>query len=253
MEKEAPKKDERKVGADALRIPGAPRPPLDSETQNKIEAAATDANERYIVEFLEEHAFCPFSKPGRAQGKTVRYVHYAASQSIAPLVALMEKASGDPRRMVVQVIFPMLEVGAEEWIQFSNEITVIANRNLGAGSDVYAVAAMHPHLPYERSNPAAMLPLLRRSPDPTIQWVRLDDLEALYEGRSGDTKVVDLDDPSTLLAPEEQTPLFDRITEANLKMAEELGFPEVEHALSDFEKKVRKCYQSILADHGAER
>jgi hypothetical protein len=249
-------KDSRNTGepqrdADALRIPGALRAPLAPEVQNKIEAAAIDANERYIVDFLEEHAFCPFSKGGRAQGKTVRFVHYSDSQSIAPLVALMERASRDPERMVVQVILPMLEVNADTWIQFCNELTVVANKNLGTGSDVYAVAAMHPHLNYERSNPAAMIPLLRRSPDPTIQWVRLDDLEALYAGRSGETKVVDLGDPTTLLAQDEQTPLFERITEANLEMAEKLGFPAVERALSEFEAALQKRYQAILAGRGA--
>ncbi len=246
MDKGLPTREKRSSDNDSLVIPSAPLPRIAAALRAQIEAAAIDANERYITDFLEEHAFCPFSKGGRAQGKTLRYVHYAESASIEPLVQLMARAALDPQRMVVQVILPMLEVDANEWISFCNKLTTVANKELGTGSDVYAVAAMHPRLSYEQSNPAAMIPLLRRSPDPTIQWVRLDDLEALYAGRSGETRVVDLDDPATLMQDEEQTPLFERITEANLEMAEKLGFAKVEEALTDFAGTLRKRYQAIL-------
>ncbi len=229
-----------------MQLPYAPLPAIDSALQEQIEAAAIDANERYILEFLEEHAFCPYSRGGRAQGQTVRFVHYASSASALPLMELMAQASKNPKWMVVQVVLPMIQVEAEAWIQFCNELTAAANAKLGTGSDVYAVAAMHPELPYSRATPAAMIPLLRRSPDPTIQWVRLDDLEALYAGRSGETRVVDLSDPATLMQGEEQTPLFERITEANLSMAEHLGFAKVEEMLASFATTTRDRYQQIL-------
>lgn len=229
-----------------LTIPCEPLPTISAALQGKIEAAAAEANDRYIVEFLEEHAFCPFSRGGRAQGQTVRYVHYASDTSVAPLVDLMAKAAKNPKWMVVQVLLPMIEVDPEEWIKFCNDLTTLANASLGNGGDVYAVAAMHPKLKYQRSNPGALIPLFRRSPDPTIQWVRLDDLEALYAGRSGKTKVVDLDDPKWLEA-EEQEPLFERITEANEKMVDQLGQVQVEEALAEFASAVRRRYQEILS------
>jgi hypothetical protein len=229
-----------------LRLPCAPLPMLDAQREAAIKAAASDANDRYITEFLEEHAFCPFSRGGRAQGQTVRFVHYASSTDVEPLLELMAKAAAHPKWMVVQVILPMIEVEAEAWVQFCNKLTALANSHLGTGSDVYAVAAMHPKLPYQRSNPGAWIPLFRRSPDPTIQWVRLDDLESLYEGRSGKTQVVDPNDLDALLRSEQQEPLFERITEANMAMAEKLGHERVEAALADFASTVQRRYQEIL-------
>jgi hypothetical protein len=232
-----------------LTIPCEPLPTISAALQGKIEAAAAEANERYIIEFLEEHAFCPFSRGGRAQGQTVRYVHYASDTSVAPLLELLAKAAKNPKWMVVQVLLPMIEVDPDEWIRFCNDLTVVTNASLGGGGDVYAVAAMHPALKKQRESPAALIPLFRRSPDPTIQWVRLDDLEALYAGRSGKTTVVDLDDPQWLDA-EEQEPLFERITEANEKMVERLGQGRVEEALAEFASAVRQHYQEILSSSG---
>lgn len=239
--------DRLEKSPDALVLPCAPLPLIDTALRKEIEAAAIEANERYITEFLEEHAFCPFSRGGRAQGQTVRYVHYASTTSVAPLIELMAQAAKNPKWMVVQVLLPMIDVDAEEWIAFCNELTALANAKLGAGNDVYAVAAMHPKLRYQQSNPGALIPLFRRSPDPTIQWVRLDDLEALYAGRSGETKVVDLSDPASLVEAEEQAPLFERITEANQEMANSLGLGKVEEKLADFATSLRERYQAILA------
>jgi hypothetical protein len=240
-------KDRSGRSADSLVLPCAPLPVIDTALRAEIEAAAIEANERYITDFLEEHAFCPFSRGGRAQGQTVRYVHYASTTSVAPLIELMAKAAKNPKWMVVQVLLPMIDVDAEEWIRFCNELTVLANASLGSGNDVYAVAAMHPELRYQLSNPGALIPLFRRSPDPTIQWVRLDDLEALYAGRSGETKVVDPSDPESLMQAEEQAPLFERITEANQEMADSLGYNKVEEALAEFATSLRERYQAILA------
>ncbi len=232
---------------DSLVLPCKPLPTIDAAVQAEIEAAAIAANERYIIEFLEEHAFCPFSRGGRAQGQTVRYVHYASDTSVAPLVEYMAKAAKNPKWMVVQILLPMIEVDPEQWIQFCNELTTVANANLGDCGDVYVVAAMHPTLRYQRASAGALIPLFRRSPDPTIQWVRLDDLEALYAGRSGKTKVVDLDDPKWFSEAEEEEPLFERITEANMKMVDKLGESQVEEALAEFASSVRKRYREILS------
>lgn len=234
------------MSEDLLRLPCAPLPGLDAQRLAAIQAAASDANDHYITDFLEEHAFCPFSRGGRAQGQTVRYVHYASSTDVEPLLAYMAKAAENPKWMVVQVILPMIQIDAEVWVQFCNELTALGNGNLGTGSDVYAVAAMHPELRYQRCNPGAWIPLFRRSPDPTIQWVRLDDLESLYEGRSGKTRVVDPNDLDALLQSEEQAPLFERITEANMAMAEKLGHERVEAALADFASAAQRRYQEIL-------
>ena len=57
-----------------------------------------------------------------------------------------------------------------------------------------ACAPLHPKLPFVEANMYGLVPLFRRAPDPTIQWVRLDGLEALYAGRGSDNQYLQVQD-----------------------------------------------------------
>ncbi len=238
--------------------PFAPLPEIDKAMRRELEAAALSANERYLVEVVEEHSFCPFSRGGRAQGQTTRFVHYAATTDMAPLVDLMVKVAGDANLVVAQVIFPLIEVSAKAWTRFCHELTELGNKRLlqaseastTPGKEVFAVAPLHPDLPYKTTNPFVLIPLFRRSPDPTIQWVRLDGLEAIYEGRTGDTTFVDTRDIVMFMAKKHRPPLFERIAKTNMQMANHLGIDRVERALAEISRTAHKRYTNILLGGG---
>lgn len=233
-------------GAQAPALPFSPLPELEKPELREIEAAAMEANDRYLLEFVEEHSFCPFSRGGRAQGQTARFVHYFSGSDISPLIDLMVQAAADPSLVVVQAILPMIEIDPEAWIRFCQQVTAAGNAHLGGDAEVFAVAALHPELTYNRANAFALVPLLRRSPDPTIQWVRLDGLEALYEGRSGETIFLDGCDVMPFMQKKHRPPLFNRIAETNLRMAERLGIDRVEQTLAEISRSARKRYTNIL-------
>ncbi len=230
----------------APKLPFTPLPEIDAAMCRELKAVALDANHRYLTEQIEEHSFCPYSRGGRAQGQTDRYVHYYTESDTRPLIDFMVKAASDPSLVVVQVILPMVETGPEEWIEFCHKVTDLGNEHLGAGTETFAVAPLHPALPYNDSTPFALIPLLRRSPDPTIQWVRLDGLDALYAGRERDTKYVDPENIMAFMQQKHRQPLFDRIAETNLLMANRLGIPRVEAAFAEISVTAQKRYMNIL-------
>ncbi|MCP4444478.1 MAG: Rieske 2Fe-2S domain-containing protein [Myxococcales bacterium] len=230
----------------APKLPFTPLPEIDAAMCRELKAAALDANQRYLVDQIEEHSFCPYSRGGRAQEQTERYVHYYSESDVRPLIEFMAKAASDPGLVVVQVILPMIETDPEEWIDFCHKVTDLGNEYLGAGTETFAVAPLHPALAYKDTTPFALIPLFRRSPDPTIQWVRLDGLTALYAGRERDTKYVDPSDIMAFMEEKHQQPLFDRIAETNLLMANRLGIPRVEEALSNISVAAQKRYMNIL-------
>jgi nitrite reductase/ring-hydroxylating ferredoxin subunit len=226
-------------------LPARPLPPLDAELKRRLRVASLAANDRYVQAFLEEHSICPFSRGGRLQGQTARHVHFAESADASPIVEQMAEAAAQPGKVVVQLIFPLLDIGADDFRQFCHDVTSAGNARIGP-VETYAVAPLHPDLAYLPRNAYTIIPLFRRAPDPTIQWVRLDALESIYEGRSDKDIYVSPSEIQAYLARPKRKPLFDMIAETNLKMAHRLGIENVEKTLRGIARDARHIYERIL-------
>ncbi len=231
-----------------LSFPFEALPPISAAGLEAIKEHALRVNHRYLIEFIEEYAFCPFSREGRRKGQTTRYVYYIDRLEAAPLIELMHQIAADPKQAVAQVIFPIIEVAPLDWVNFCTELTAAAHALL-PGRDVLALAALHPGLAFKTLNPFSLIPLFRRAPDPTIQWVRLDALEAIYEGRKKGTTFVSLADvPKLVAAGRPKKPLYDRVAETNQSMARRLGIDKVVELLAEIHDDGRRSYARILAE-----
>jgi len=226
-------------------VPWEPLPKLGAAARSAIEEEALRLNDRYLLEVIERYAFCPFAKEGRTAGQTRRTVVISDSRSMEPLLEAMEETVR-LGAVVAQIILPLVELGAADFIRFCVELTAAGHARM-AGRPVLAVAPLHPELPFGET-PLAMVPLFRRSPDPTIQWVRLDGLESIYAGRSSEDHYVS---PDELLQYFERYPkgmpsLYDRIAMTNTAMAKRLGVPHVVDLLRGISAEGRRRYQRIL-------
>jgi hypothetical protein len=231
-----------------LTVPFDAAPRVSAATLRAIERVAMEANDRYLYEFLEKYAFCPFAKQGREEGTSVRYFHYADTLSIDPLLELMEKVASNTQHVVSQVMMPVIEVEPDLWMDFCYRLTELGHIRMG-GRDVLAVAPLHPKLSFNTANPFALVPLFRRTPDPTIQWVRLDGLEALYEGRERGSRFVTPEEiPKLLAGPKPKASLYDRVAETNMSMARRLSVDKVVSILADMHAEARRRYLSILLE-----
>lgn len=232
-----------------LELPFEPLPAISDATRAAITEAAREANEHYLREFIEAYSFCPFAREGRRAGTTECHVYWADSSDPVPLFELMRDVASRPNILVAQVVFPFVEVSAPRWRSFCHELTRAAHAHIG-GPPTMAVAALHPELAYSPANPFSLLTLFRRAPDPTVQWVRLDGLDAIYAGRRKRTVVLTPAQIAQLVLapPARQLDLYDRIAETNMAMALRIGLPQVEATLAGYAADARRAYRRILLE-----
>jgi len=204
-----------------------PLPTLSPEATAALEADMLGRNDRYL-EVIEGYRFCPYARPGREQNRTRRVVYHAVTKSLVPLFELMAAYAADPTAEVIQVIVPRLDMDAEAWSLFAYGATNGGHAHMG-GDPVFACAPLHPELPFNEETAYGLVPLFRRAPDHTIQWVRLDVLDAIYKNRGDEDRYLD-SDPATILAflaSAESRPLYEQVCETNAKTVERLSLEAV--------------------------
>jgi hypothetical protein len=235
-----------KVRPERVDFPFAALPAVSAETKAALERDVFRANDRYLNEFLEKYAFCPYSRDARRKGEVHRYMHYCECLDPRPLVELMHRIAGDSTHVVAQVMLPCIDVTAPDFARFVHQLTDFAHAELG-GRDVLAVAPLHPALNFSQTTPEALIPLFRRTPDPTIQWVRLDALESVYAGRESDTVFVEASSIDAYLEKNpKKAPLYETIAKANAAMTKRLSVDLVVALLEEIANDASVSHRRIL-------
>lgn len=211
-----------------------------------LRQAALAFNAAYTEQLVEGLSLCPFAREARRKGETRRAVIWPGPGYRRPLLECLQAALGDPHISVLQVIFPQLCCSPDAWIEFCHQVT--ASAQAGRGRASFVVAALHPHLPYRTDNPYALVPLFRRAPDPTIQWIRASALKKVAEGREKGSTFVDSADLSALLSGVEPPPsLYERVAELNQQTAQKLGVVALERRFLQLHQEARKKYDQLGA------
>jgi hypothetical protein len=212
----------------------------------ELQNVALEANQRYVEQFVERLFLCPFAQGARQAGETIRRVLWLREPCERQLLDIMFEAANDPGCVVFQLILPCLDCEPDGFISFCRALTDRGHFLLQ--KEVLAVAALHPHLSYTTQNPHTVIPLFRRAPDPTVQWIRLDVLEEVHAGREKGSTFID---PAVLMAmlTEESTPksLYDKIAEANYRMAQRHGMERLAGELAELSTETQTIYRHILS------
>ena len=140
-----------------------------------IEAAALARNDRYLREFVEALELCPFARKCRETGRLARRVLRGGRPREATAAAVRElEATGEEEVEVALLLYPEFEgeVGAFE--EFRDEVR--------RGLRLFHCVAFHPALPMDLSDANRAVSFLRRSPDPTLQLVRIATLDRVRTG-----------------------------------------------------------------------
>lgn len=137
-------------------------------------ADALARNDRYLREFIEAFAICPYARTCRETGRLHREVILQTEPTAAPLVQRIIELSA-PKYADVEVgllILPSLRMSASEFDRFVRGIQRTYQQQRPAGTSGYFVVAFHPENDLRLDNPDVAVRFMRRSPDPTIQIVR---------------------------------------------------------------------------------
>lgn len=225
------------MGYEPLPVP-APLPTLESE--------AVRLFRRYEVEIVQELKLCPWAERSRLDGRVQERVLLSREPDQAPALEAISSLESDPRLEIGLLLFPRLEVTQPEHERFVSCLVDADAARRELGTAPFAMAAFHPDARADLSNPERLVPFLRRTPDPTIQLVRVSVLDRVREGFNEGTQFVDLRALSSLGAAREETlPLRERIARGNLKMVRRVGPDEVERRLLEIRKDRDATYARL--------
>lgn len=145
-------------------------------------------NLRYQIELIEAFNLCPWAKSARQSSNAVPLVDDGRPALDQVTSAVSRDAD------VVFLIFPTYVGSRLDFDEFVAQLIAEDARRHRETSPPFAMAAFHPEGPLPEPNgftPETLIPLLRRSPDPTLQLVRLSALERVRKGEPAGTSFID--------------------------------------------------------------
>jgi hypothetical protein len=138
-----------------------------------LEAEALRLNARYVEEVVIGWDLCPWAARAWREGQVERRVFAGPRPEAGAVLTFVEEISTRPLCAIGLAIFPRVDLPVAAWDRFAEEV----RRAKGP----FLIAAFHPQSRVDAppANPAALVSLIRRTPDPTLQLVRaslIDDL-----------------------------------------------------------------------------
>lgn len=210
-----------------------------------LRAQALRLYERYQREFVEALGICPWAERARREGRVRPRVVLDADADVERTVAAVRAFGEDTSIEIGLLIFPRLALARVPFEQFVGRVR---ERDAEDGPITMALAAFHPEAPADVTEPGRLVPFLRRTPDPTIQVVRLAVLDRVRRHGNHGTGFVDpsMLDPARLLEEPAPLPLHERLAETNLERVRELGVEHVKAVLDDIQRDRDASYARLL-------
>jgi hypothetical protein len=225
---------------------------LEPASQQALVTEALRVYRRYAVEIVECYGLCPWAERARQDGRVTERVLIASGREREEALSSIDELANEPRIEVVLLIFPLLELDA---LRFEHFVSALRDRDAARhalGKAPYAMAAFHPEAEATLDDAERLIPFLRRTPDPTVQLVRLSVLERLHTRAPQGTSFVDVGSLDALEAlagePAPEHPshadlsLRERIARANHATVTRIGVREVEAKLRDIKRDRDAAY-----------
>ena len=219
----------------------------DEGPESALRSEALRVYRRYALEVVEGFDLCPWAAYARRDGRVVEYVILAENkldpqQSLERLLALVTERKTE----IALFIYPDL---ALDRLGFESFVRTLRERDAArheVGEIPFAMAAFHPDARPDVGDADRLIPFLRRTPDPTIQVVRQSALDRVRGGSQEGTSFIDLSTLTALPIPQkEPLSLRQRIGQANLETALEVGVERLETLLSDIRRDRDESYARL--------
>lgn len=222
-----------------------------SEYERALREQALRVYRRYAIEVVEAFTLCPWAAPARRDGHVSELVILAENQqdpqqSLELLASLADALETE----IALFIYPDLEVdrlGFESFVRTLREQDAARHE---VGEIPFAMAAFHPDARADMKDPERLIPFIRRTPDPTVQVVRRTALDRVRGSNQEGTSFFDLSQLGTLPLPQkEPLSLRQRIAQANLDTALEVGIDTMESVFLDIRRDRDESYARLSAVH----
>lgn len=206
--------------------------------------------ERYAVEVVEHFGLCPWALPARRAGAVaVRVILAENLEDLRPSLGVIDSLETRSEVSIGLIIYPSVALGR---LDFERAIRLLRQADAdrrAPRAPSFAMAPFHPAAGAVLDSPERLVPFVRRSPDPTLQLVRSQALEALRHGdRSGGSVIAEPwmlgpAQPEGPGGPERAIP--DRVGLRNLETVTEVGPAAIEAVLADIDRDRRASYLRV--------
>ncbi len=169
--------------------------------------------DRYAREVVEAFDFCPFARRAREDSAVMVRVETTSSVTPEAMIELLDRVAKDPKIEIGILIFPREKRSQREWQRHVADTHEADTHMPREFAKVWAMAAFHPDAQADLASPSRLVSFIRRTPDPTVQLVRLSTLQQV---RAKDPK-------ETLFVEPSKIDQFVRDLEANPDRAEKVS------------------------------
>ncbi|MDW8247612.1 MAG: DUF1415 family protein [Sandaracinaceae bacterium] len=189
--------------------------PLDSGVARQWAEEAIRLYRRYAIEVVEAFRLCPYAAKARMDGKVHEVVCLEEEPDVPGVLSRVQAIVSMREVEIGLLLFPRVRMNRLEWARFVEALRKAHQAE--ASGMVMAMEAFHPDAAADVRDPERLIPFLRRTPDPTIQLVRLEVLERVRKGHDDGTVFVDPSETSLdFWLSQPATPsLRERIARAN--------------------------------------
>jgi hypothetical protein len=152
---------------------------------------ALRVHSRYLDEVVRDYGLCPWADRAMRDGRVRRHVITDAAPPPEAALAFIDTIEAQGAGIGVDVdvdvgfiIYPRLALTAAAFDGYTERLRrADQTRRLGSQRPAFLMAAFHPFGAERFATPFQMVSFIRRTPDPTIQLVRADLLEAIRAER----------------------------------------------------------------------
>jgi hypothetical protein len=145
-----------------------------SRDDEALRVQALRVNARYVEEVVIGWNLCPWAARAWQDGAVARRVFLHPTGDVGDVAAFMAETDARPEIEVGLAIFPRATVSLGAWERFAEQVRRAAGP--------FVVAAFHPDYrgaEEPASNAAQLVSAIRRTPDPTLQFLRASRLAAV--------------------------------------------------------------------------
>jgi len=206
---------------------------------------------RYQREIVERFDFCPYARKARNDGAVQVEVCLLQEPSHESVLQIADAIAENRRIEIGLVLFPRVFVSRLDWQRFVGEVHTLDAQRPRPMAKQFAAAAFHPDAEPDMSSPSKLVSFIRRTPDPTIQFVRLSVLAPLRTRDPEETTYVPPDELDAFVKnlfegpTEPRLALHERIARANLDTVRTQGVAHVRAIMDDILRERDERYRAL--------
>jgi hypothetical protein len=217
----------------------------------RLEREVQRVHTRYQIEVVEAFGLCPWAKEARKSGRVHMHVTFTTVASPEAALALIDTCMQAPQVEVSMLIWPLLPVSRRQFAHFVAAVRAADEARSERGQQRFALADFHPNAPADLTDPAKLVPFLRRAPDPLIQIVRTDVLARVRGDEPHGTSYVDPERIAQLTLGELAPPAASvaaRVAQQNLRTAQRVGFETLTRVFDTIQADRAESYAACGVD-----